>query len=79
MDEGELVTIIGRNGKTMTSTTAYNPMNKGFDTTVTGPNGRTSTRSSAHSYDSETGVLSKSVTGVDGTTRTVDITPERPN
>lgn len=72
-------TYVGPHGKTTTSTTAYNPTTKGFDTTLTGPNGRTSTRSSAHSYDSETGVLSKSVTGLDGKTRTVDIQPERPN
>jgi hypothetical protein len=72
-------TYVGPHGKTSTGTTKYDAADRGFDTTVTGPDGRTYTRSSSNSYDRGTGTLTKSMTGLDGEVRTVDITPDRNN
>jgi hypothetical protein len=72
-------TWIGPNGRTSTSTTTYNAANKGYDTTVTAPDGKTHTRSTSNGWNAETGTLTRSVTGYGGNTRTVDITPDRPD
>jgi hypothetical protein len=72
-------TYVGPGGKTATSTSTYSGGNKGFDTTLTGADGRTYTRSSSNTWNGETGTRTKSVTGYDGNTRTVDVTPDRPN
>jgi hypothetical protein len=70
-------TYTGPGGKTTTTTSTYNAANKGIDTTVTGPGGNTATRSGTNSYNPETGTITHGVTGLDGKTRTVDITPDK--
>ncbi len=71
-------TYTGPDGKTATSTSTYNPETRGRDTTVTGADGRTYTRSTSNAYNPETGTLTHGVTGPRGNTRSVELTPDRP-
>jgi len=45
---------------------------------VTGPGSKTATRSTSNAYNPETGTLTHGVTGPKGNTRSVEITPDRP-